>query len=281
VTPERDRQASGTFLAQVPADWQANVGSTGSDETLRLLALQADASTSRTVDIAGLWTDLIAARLRIADCFYTDSSCFIALTPTPAATRLDRRLSRKKLDVLERVLLRGGQKPVAAELGLAPSTVAIIAGNCLRAMGLDQGASRVPLPITLSIHAIHDQTLLRDARFSQITHADTTYSIVSTPRPEHCLASALSNAEYAVTRLLVEGQSHAQIAARRQTSVRTVANQLAAAFHKLGVSGRCELVCKLVAIPSEVPVAPSPDPLDPEPELNATDPESELNAAAS
>jgi len=266
--PEHPRRTSGTFLTPVAALRQATEAPSGLHETLRYLALHADANASRTVDIAILWADLIAARCRIADCFYTESSCFIALAPVPPATRLDRRLSRRKLDVLERVLLRGGQKPVAAELGLAPSTVAIIAGNCLRAMGLDHGASRAPLPITLSIHAIHEQTELRDARLSQITHGGTTYTIMSTPRPEHCLASELSNAEYAVTRLLVEGQSHAEIAAQRKTSVRTVANQLAAAFHKLGVSGRCELVCKLVAIPAIEP-APSPDPV-----------EAELSAAA-
>lgn len=249
--PRLERLPAAGFLAPPAGRWQATEATPGFNETLRFLALHADASASRTVDIALLWSDLTAARCRIADCFFTESSCFLALIAAPASTRLDRRLSRKKLDVLERVLLRGGQKPVAAELGLAPSTVAIIAGNCLRAMGLDHGASRAPLPITLSIHATRGRTELKDARLSQIVHGGCSYSIVSTPRPEHCLENALSKAEYAVTRLLVEGQSHAQIAARRDTSVRTVANQLAAAFHKLGVSGRCELICKLIAIPDK------------------------------
>ncbi|HWA72607.1 MAG TPA: helix-turn-helix transcriptional regulator [Polyangiaceae bacterium] len=264
-----ERIASGTFLAQNPNAGAAAEAESQQD-TLRFLAFHADANGARTVDVSLLWTELVTARVRIVDSFYSDTSNYIALLATPEGTGRDRRLSRRKLDVIERVLLRGGQKPVAAELGLAPSTVAIIAGNCLRAMGFDLGASRVPLPITLSIHAVHGLTELREARLSEVTLEGRSYSILSTPRPEYALESTLSKAEYAVTRLLVEGQSHAEIAARRQTSVRTVANQLAAAFHKLGVSGRCELVCQLVASRPRAlelrSAEPEPEQL-PEPEL--------------
>jgi hypothetical protein len=38
--------------------------------------------------------------------------------------------------------------------------------------------------------------------------------------------------------------------------VRTIANQLASAFHKLGVSGRSELLCQLVAQDSPFPPLP-------------------------
>jgi DNA-binding NarL/FixJ family response regulator len=239
--------AADEWLAPSADRWQATALALGVGDPLRFLALRADASSSQLVDIASLWLELSSATQRIVDYFFTEASCFVALTAAPSPCARDRRLSRKKLDVLERVLLRGGQKPVATELGLAPSTVAIIAGNCLRAMGLDHGASRAPLPLTLSIHAVHGLTALREARTSQFSHGGSTYSIIRTGRPELGLEAALSPAEFSVTRLLVEGNSHAQIAALRSTSVRTVANQLAAAFHKLGVSGRCELVCQLVA----------------------------------
>jgi DNA-binding NarL/FixJ family response regulator len=45
---------------------------------------------------------------------------------------------------------------------------------------------------------------------------------------------------------LLEGSSHAQISSERGTSARTVANQLATAFRKLGVSGRGQLVDRLI-----------------------------------
>ena len=56
----------------------------------------------------------------------------------------------------------------------------------------------------------------------------------------------LTQAEEAVTRLLVEGHSHSRIAELRPASRRTVANQLVAAFRKLGISGRPELLAKLI-----------------------------------
>ncbi|HEY0463031.1 MAG TPA: hypothetical protein VGC79_02430, partial [Polyangiaceae bacterium] len=42
-----------------------------------------------------------------------------------------------------------------------------------------------------------------------------------------------------------QGESHARIASRRRTSQRTVANQLATAFSRLGVSGRSGLLVYL------------------------------------
>ena len=50
---------------------------------------------------------------------------------------------------------------------------------------------------------------------------------------------------------MVSGDSDAEIAARRGTSVRTVSNQLAALYRKLGVRGRSELVAAVVARPGE------------------------------
>jgi DNA-binding CsgD family transcriptional regulator len=55
----------------------------------------------------------------------------------------------------------------------------------------------------------------------------------------------VSPAEYAVIRLLIEGKSYDEMADLRRTSKRTVANQLASAFHRIGVSGRAELLCML------------------------------------
>lgn len=55
---------------------------------------------------------------------------------------------------------------------------------------------------------------------------------------------ALSEGERAVCALLVTGASNAEIAAARQTSPRTVANQVASLFKKLGVASRFELVAR-------------------------------------
>jgi DNA-binding CsgD family transcriptional regulator len=59
--------------------------------------------------------------------------------------------------------------------------------------------------------------------------------------------TALSAAEQEVARLLVDGLSNRDIAARRGTSSRTVANQVASMLRKLGVTSRNELVARLLA----------------------------------
>ena len=60
--------------------------------------------------------------------------------------------------------------------------------------------------------------------------------IYSAPLPR--LDGLLPPAVREVVQLHAEGRTHAEIAAQRSTSKRTVANQLSAAFQKLGVSGR-------------------------------------------
>ena len=55
----------------------------------------------------------------------------------------------------------------------------------------------------------------------------------------------LSAAEREVAELVARGLSNAAIAKRRSTTARTVANQLAAIFRKLGVRSRAALVVAL------------------------------------
>jgi len=62
---------------------------------------------------------------------------------------------------------------------------------------------------------------------------------------EEVPAARLSKSERAVVELAQRGLSNRDIAARRRCSVRTVANHLASAYGKLGVSGRRELRARL------------------------------------
>jgi DNA-binding CsgD family transcriptional regulator len=70
--------------------------------------------------------------------------------------------------------------------------------------------------------------------------------VVSLPVKEDVPATTrLSPAERAVSRQVLAGLSNAAIARRRGCSPRTIANQLAAVYRKLGVSSRAELAAKL------------------------------------
>jgi DNA-binding NarL/FixJ family response regulator len=55
----------------------------------------------------------------------------------------------------------------------------------------------------------------------------------------------LTTAEWEVARLAARGMSNLEIARDRATSPRTIANQLASAFRKLGVQSRSELAARV------------------------------------
>ena len=70
-------------------------------------------------------------------------------------------------------------------------------------------------------------------------------AVLSFPLPSPALDGRLSAAERVVVGRIVAGDSNAEIARARNTSARTVANQIAAIFRKLGVGSRRELVSAL------------------------------------
>jgi DNA-binding NarL/FixJ family response regulator len=76
--------------------------------------------------------------------------------------------------------------------------------------------------------------------------ADRPLRVVGSRRPDAHLAGLLPAAELAVIRRLVEGSSYAEIAAARGTATRTIANQITAVFRRLRVSGRNELLHRLL-----------------------------------
>ncbi len=79
------------------------------------------------------------------------------------------------------------------------------------------------------------------ARVSKMSFGDESWAVVSIPLAEVMVPECLSAAEREVARLVLEGRSSREIAKVRGTSARTIANQLAAIFRKLGVSSRAEL----------------------------------------
>jgi DNA-binding NarL/FixJ family response regulator len=69
----------------------------------------------------------------------------------------------------------------------------------------------------------------------------TEVFLLGTPSLSQCLPEDLTKAEKDVAALVLEGLSNQEIAKMRGTSVRTIANQVAAIFRKLKVTARIEL----------------------------------------
>ena len=73
------------------------------------------------------------------------------------------------------------------------------------------------------------------------------FAVLGFTRPRGWAAD-LTGAEYEVAVFVLAGRSNAEIARTRQVSPRTVANQVASLFRKLGVSSRGELVAHFASI---------------------------------
>lgn len=69
--------------------------------------------------------------------------------------------------------------------------------------------------------------------------------VIFSYRLEYPLLDALTAAEREVVLEAAQGLSNLEIAKRRNRSARTIANQLASAFRKLGIRSRRELVALL------------------------------------
>jgi DNA-binding CsgD family transcriptional regulator len=106
--------------------------------------------------------------------------------------------------------------------------------------------------VIAAAHAARGDSIVCWGRVSQVTDAGFSYRVVSLARPDAELASLLTPAQYEVVRLRVEGKSHVEIATCRHRSRRTIANQLAESFRRLGVSGRAELIRCLITQPPTV-----------------------------
>lgn len=84
-------------------------------------------------------------------------------------------------------------------------------------------------------------------RVSYLDVGGETLAVLSVPLGSACDLSALTVAERDVAERASTGVSNRAIARARGTSERTVANQLASIFGKLGVGSRAELAAKLRA----------------------------------
>jgi len=96
-------------------------------------------------------------------------------------------------------------------------------------------ASRLLLPHRM------DDALSHDTRARTLRLDGNEYLLLSFRLQRAVHSDALTPTERAVAESILTGASNAQIARERRRSVRTVANQIASLFKKLGVRSRLEL----------------------------------------
>jgi DNA-binding NarL/FixJ family response regulator len=197
--------------------------------------------TAQSLGLAELWRALSRGEYRIYENAYSDDRCIAriqrATRPTP--------LKRRRVETLRRSLLGESQKSIAIDLGLAASSIAGVCGDCVLATGGGQRGSRPSVLLVMAAHAALGYRVPVQLAGSHETACGDSLEL-SCPRPDSILKGRLTPTEYEVVRLFVEGESHSSIAMRCQSSSRTIANHLGSVFRKLKVSGRAELLSRLI-----------------------------------
>lgn len=88
---------------------------------------------------------------------------------------------------------------------------------------------------------------LRRPRGLRLEEATEGTLLVSFPIPNAGFEGSLTKTETQIAQAILAGLSHADIARRRGTALRTIANQVASIYKKLGVRSRLELSVFAVA----------------------------------
>lgn len=154
-----------------------------------------------------------------------------------AGGRLER-LTARELAVAE-LMARGWRSHRAGrELGIAAPTVRGALERCLFKLELVS-----PIQLPLLWHALR-----LPGRRLEAPHG-AAYQVFQVPLG--ALFDPLTNAERSLIEGSLEGHSYRGIAAHRGVSVRTVVNQMARLFKKVGVSSRVELVTRLIELAGE------------------------------
>lgn len=87
-----------------------------------------------------------------------------------------------------------------------------------------------------------DWTVRESVLAWEVRSEEGIFAIVSVPLESSATRVPLTEAESDIVRHILRGESNKTIAIKRGTAVRTVANQIAAIYQKLGIASRAELV---------------------------------------
>jgi DNA-binding NarL/FixJ family response regulator len=211
-----------------------------------------------STDLAALWRALLESQLFVVDSYCAGGRCYAVIDRAVGGSQP----RQSGVQILERVFSGESQKSLAHELEVSIATVAAHSACALRAIGRPQQVSRAPIILVMA--ALASQGVAQEQARLEDVREDGRW-VISVEVPGATLRRRLSACEWEVARLSIEGETHASIAVARGTSRRTIANQLASTFHKLGISGRGMLRAQAVheasaawSIPPAPPEAPTP-----------------------
>lgn len=207
---------------------------------LETVAIEAERLGASSIAWAPTWCSLKSGDLQVVHTFATTDRYYLVLSARSSggpragdddtATRLTERW------------LRGTpQKVLAIESDLNPSSISHFLQRGLQRLGIACRPTQVPVVIGMLAAAAAGSSPLDPGRMARFEHQAQECVVLGVARPEPHLSRYVSPAEYVTLLMLAEGSTYAQIAGSRRVAHRTVANQIASGFRRLGVSGRLEL----------------------------------------
>lgn len=187
------------------------------------------------------WEGLVEGRWSLVDQYDTDGRRFMIAVKNDPEFPDPRGLTMRERQVAEFVGIGQMNKQISYTLGISQSPVSNCTVNAQQKSGL---ASRTELATFFSPSGVR-------ARLAEISIAGETLLVGDFPLINVRCVDGLTEAERSVLACLLAGSTNSDIARRRKTSDRTIANQIQSIFHKLGVSYRSELAVKLQHVDQE------------------------------
>lgn len=186
--------------------------------------------SARTMD-GGIWSELVHGNWTLIDRFDSDRQRNVLAIRNAPAGRSLCCLTKRELEVLEQARSGASNKEIALNMNLSAASVTRV---------LQCAARKLNATIADMLRFSRAEVV----KCREILLGMTTLSVFSQCEPTEPQYE-LSDAEKIVAAAVLRGCSNHEIATMRGRSMRTVANQLASIFEKVGVHSRRELVARM------------------------------------
>ena len=191
--------------------------------------------------VAAFWRSLTNGRLCVVETFMAGGCC-CAIAEERASTSHVYALTDREIVLLHRTFQTETQKVLAAGFDLSVAAISQLLGGALQKLGVTGRVGCTPLPIVLAALRHCGVVELPAAYVTSLENEGRRYVAMALPALDPKLLPGLSGAEREVATHHAAGATYGQVALRRSTSPRTVANQIASLSKKLDVHGRFDLI---------------------------------------
>jgi DNA-binding NarL/FixJ family response regulator len=187
-----------------------------------------------------IWCSLAEGHARIVRSFWSGTERVFAI----ALDGQGHALSSREREILRLLGAGLANKEIAYELRLGRASVVRGVSALEQKLGL---ATRLELAVLGAALAPSDGVPISSVCGTETIIAGTRSVLVRASFDEHPAWASLSASQHEIVALLLSGCEREEIARRRGTSERTIANQVAGLFRKLGVSGKTAFATRLLA----------------------------------